>query len=276
MCNLKNISKILGLVFLLIAPAAYALGQENDTLFITSKEVNTRVLKQGVHRYLVYFKLGSQATRTQTQFWTREISTVDYRGKASIQISQEWEDKDSVVHVVKSIADAETFQTFFHYTWWKVPAARNSPEKIVTETRVDFMENSVQVNGKYLSDTVSDQRLNAVWKAFKSSQGEYFLNWHSDLETFPILPYQTGVTFGIPYYDPGTGSELNHVFYKVSGSDTLPGYDGQLIECWVLTHESPGNKETFYISKQTKEVLKLVQEFGNNMFRYKIKFAFSE
>ncbi|GMQ31532.1 hypothetical protein [Algoriphagus confluentis] len=276
MCKFRNISRILGFVILLIAPSAYTLGRVNDTVYITPKEVNTAVLKQGVHRYLVYFKMGEQATRTQSQFWTREISPVVYRGRASIQITQEWEDKDSVLHVVKSIADAETFQPFYHYTWWKVQASRNSPEKIVTETEVDFLENSVQVNGKYLSDTVSDQRLNAVWKAFKSSQGEYFLNWHLDLETFPILPYRSGVTFGIPYYDPGTGSVLKHVFYKVSGSDTLTGYDGQLIDCWVLVHESPGNKETFYISKQTREVLKLVQEFGKNMFRYKIKFAFSE
>jgi hypothetical protein len=36
-----------------------------------------------------------------------------------------------------------------------------------------------------------------------------------------------------------------------------------------------GNKEIFWISKRTKEVLKLEQEINSTMYRYKIKLGFS-
>jgi hypothetical protein len=60
----------------------------------------------------------------------------------------------------------------------------------------------------------------------------------------------------------------------VEGSGTLPGYNNQIIDCWLLTHGSGNNKETFWVSKQTKEVLKLEQEF-NGRYRYKIKLGYS-
>ena len=74
-----------------------------DTICITAKEINTKVLREGTHRYLVYFKMGKNATRTQTQFWTRTIKRTDFNGKPAIEVTQEWEDKDSIMHVSKSI-----------------------------------------------------------------------------------------------------------------------------------------------------------------------------
>jgi hypothetical protein len=44
--------------------------------------------------------------------------------------------------------------------------------------------------------------------------------------------------------------------------------------CWLLSHEGTNNKEVFWISKKTNEVLKLEQEFGGR-YRYKIKLGFS-
>lgn len=101
------------------------------------------------------------------------------------------------------------------------------------------------------------------------------LNWHLDLETFPTLPYKTGLTFVIPFYDPGTASGFQKVAYTVTGSAELIGYNDQKIDCWLLVHESKGNKEVFWISKKTNEVLKLEQEVGGRMYRYKIKLGFS-
>jgi hypothetical protein len=83
--------------------ASTLIAQKSDTLQITSENINTKVLREGTSRYLVYFKMKKDSVRTQTQFWTRTIKRTDYIGKPAIEITQEWEDKDSIMHIVKSI-----------------------------------------------------------------------------------------------------------------------------------------------------------------------------
>lgn len=249
--------------------------QKRDTIQVTAAHLNPNALKEGTHRYLVYFKMNKDATRTQTQFWTREISRTVYNGKPCIEINQEWEDKDSIMHVAKSISDAKTMQPIYHRTWWKVQRSRVTHTKTVSETIVNFSNKSVEHNGKQLSDADTTKQLKAIWEGYKSSQNKFYLNWHLDLETFPILPYRAGVTLVIPFYDPGTESGFQHVAYTITGSASLIGYDNQKIECWILSHEEKGNKERFWISKKTREVLKLEQEVNGSLYRYKIKLGFS-
>lgn len=255
--------------------ATSLLAQKNDTLKITSDNINTKVLREGTSRYLVYFKMKKDSVRTQTQFWTRTIKRADYNGTPAIEITQEWEDKDSIMHIVKSISDAKTMQPLYHKTWWNVQASRTSTQKATTSTTVDFLNKSVEHNGKLLSNADTAIQSKRIWDGYKSSIDKYFLNWHLDLETFPILPYKNGITFLIPFYDPGTASNFKEVAYNVTGSAELIGYDDKKIDCWLLVHESKGNKEVFWISKKTKEVLKLEQEIGGRAYRYKIKFGFS-
>ncbi|MBS1553729.1 MAG: hypothetical protein JSU09_02280 [Bacteroidetes bacterium] len=269
----KLILEILFATFLLCSHKAEA--QKNDTIRIDGTNINTKVLKEGIQRYLVYFKMNKDAPRTETQFWTRTIKRSDYNGKQVIEITQEWEDKDSVIHTVKSISDAATMQPLYHKTWWKVKTARTATTKTVTETIVDFVTKTVHLNGNLLSDSVTTRQAKAIWDAYKSSVNKNYLNWHLDLETFPLLPYKNGVTFLIPFYDPGTASKYQTVAYTVTGSVQLVGYDSQKIDCWLLEHNSKGNKEVFWISKKTKEVLKLEQELNKTMYRYKIKLGFS-
>lgn len=249
--------------------------QKADTVTITATNINTKVLREGTHRYLVYFKMNKDSVRTQTQFWTRSIKRTDYNGTPVIEITQEWQDKDSIMHIVKSISDAKTMQPIYHKTWWKVQAARNATSKTVSETTVDFLNKTVEYNGNRLSDADTAKQVKAIWTAYKSSIDKYYLNWHLDLETFPLLPYKKGVTFIIPFYDPGTSSNYKNVTYTVTGSAELVGYNDQKIDCWLLVHEDKGNKEIFWISKKTKEVLKLEQELNGRFYRYKIKLGFS-
>jgi len=269
--NLKL--KITLLIFSLCS-VALQLGAQ-DTIRITSKILDPKVLREGTHRYLVYFKMAKDSVRTQTQFWTRLIKRVDYHGTPAIEITQEWEDKDSVMHIVQSISDATTMRPIYHKTWWKVPVARGADVKVVNITIVDFSSKTVNYNGKLLSDADTTKQAKKIWDGYKSAEGKFFLNWHSDLEIFPILPYRKGVTFLIPFYDPGTSSGYQEVVYKVTGSDVLMGYNDQKIDCWLLVHEEKGNKEIYWISKQTKEVLKLEQVINDRIFRYKIKLGFS-
>ncbi len=264
------------LLFALLLVASSLFAQKSDTTLLSAKIINTSVLKEGTHRYLVYFKMQKDSVRTQTQFWTRTIKRIDYKGTVAIEIIQEWEDKDSIMHIVKSISDAKTMQPLYHKTWWKVQASKNATTKTVSETTVDFLSHSVEYNGNLLSDADTAKQAKAIWAGYKSSLGKYHLNWHIDLETFPLLPYRTGVTFIIPFYDPGTASSFKEVSYTVTGSAKLTGYDNQQIDCWLLTHEDKGNKEIFWVSKKTKEVLKLEQEINGRIYRYKIKLGFSK
>ena len=91
------------ILFCLFLHPLFSFAQKKDTVIITKNNINTTVLREGTHRYLVYFKMGKNATRTQTQFWTRTIKRTDLNGKPAIVVTQEWEDKDSIMHVSKSI-----------------------------------------------------------------------------------------------------------------------------------------------------------------------------
>lgn len=276
--NLKSIRMFKLPITLILLNCLFSLNVKaelQDTIKIKPTDLNTKVLREGTHRYLVYFKMKKDSVRTQTQFWTRDIKRTQYHGRDVIEISQTWEDKDSIMHVVKSISDAKTMQPIYHNTWWKVQTSRN-PVKTVTSTSVDFINKMVEENGRQIIEADTAKRYKGIWTGFKSVQDQFHLNWHLDLETFPLLPFKKGVVFEIPFYEPGSNSSLTKVHYKVSGSAFLNGYNNQQIECWLLVHETPGNKETFWISKKTKEVLKLEQVLNNTFYRFKIKLGFSE
>ncbi len=81
--------------------ASTLLAQKCDTIHITSENINTKVLRDGTSRYLVYFKMKKNSVRTQTQFWTRTIKRTDYNGTPAIEITQEWEDNFWEPYVVK-------------------------------------------------------------------------------------------------------------------------------------------------------------------------------
>ena len=254
---------------------AVQVSQGADTVRINKAQINSKFLREGTHRYLVYFRVGKDAPRTQTQFWTRTIRRTNLNGKPAIEIDQAWEDKDSIMHVVHSVSDANTMQPLYHRTWWKVQTARPPAVKTVNETVVDFVAKTVEYNGKRLSSTDSSKQLKIIWEGYQSSTDKFFLNWHNDLETFPLLPFKKGVTFIVPFYDPGTASNFQEVAYSVTGSAALEGYNNQQIDCWLLVHESKGNREVFWVSKKTREVLKLEQEVNGRMYRYKLKLGFS-
>ncbi|WP_299670980.1 hypothetical protein [uncultured Polaribacter sp.] len=239
--------------------------KDQDTLIISQNDVNPAVLKEGTHRYLVYFKKGKEAPRSMTSFWTRKILKTEFNGKKAIEVSQVWEQNDTIIHTTKSISDAKTMQWLYHKSWWQKTG----------NSTYNFINSTATIADYTLNDNDTLKTRKKSWEGFKTSLKQYALNWHLDLETFPILPHIVGVTFGVPFYDPGF-SAPKYVYYTVTGSDKLIGYNNQEIDCWLLEHTTKGNKEVFWISKETKEVLKLAQEIaGGRYYRYKIKMAFS-
>lgn len=237
---------------------------KNDTVYVDASKVNVQKLMEGTQRYLVYFKMGPDSPRSRPQFWTRTISFIDYNGSAAVEVTQEWEDRDTVVHIVRSVCDRKTFAPLYQKSWW-----RQGPS-----SEFDLVQKKAQWGGQPLSDADTARLRKYSWLAFQEALKQYTLNWHLDLEVFTILPYKEGTTFLIPFYDPGSAAPRK-VAYTVTGSARLNGYNGQEIDCWLLSHESRGLKDIFWISKKTQEVLKLEGEIGKNKWRYKIRMGFS-
>lgn len=75
--------KMKSILFLLLSIVANQSNAQ-DTIRITEKEINTKALREGTHRYLVYFKMKKDAPRTQTQFWTRTIERTTQNEKPLI------------------------------------------------------------------------------------------------------------------------------------------------------------------------------------------------
>jgi len=239
---------------------------KQDTIRITPSLVNTKVLIPGTHRWLVYFKMGKDSSRTRFTVWSRKIEKIRYENRDAIRVTQEWENNDTVFHKVNSVCDANSFAPLYQESWNRGNAT----------SRFDFIKHEAWINNKPIGSGDADSNNVKKYKAFEKSFDQYVLNWHLDLEVFPILPYRNNITFAINFYDPGFPAP-KWVYYTVTGSAELREVDGQPIDCWTLEHtdhERGNNREVFYISKKTKEVLKLEQEFAGR-FRYKVKLPFS-
>lgn len=251
----------------LILLSSHSFAQKSDTVYINPKNIKVADLKDGRSVYLVYYRGHKEATRTMTQFWTRAVKRETENGKKIIEVYQSWEDKDSIVHTAKSLCDAQTFKPLFHENWWKVKG-KNSTSIYNYETK------QVTIDGNDAAKDLSTKG-KQLMAGFLKATDVYHLNWHLDLEVFSTLPLSLHKTYAIPFYEAGY-KEPENIFYTVSGEDHLKGYDNEQIACWVLIHETIGNKEKFWISKKTKEVLKLEQEVNGKMYRYKIKLGFSD
>jgi hypothetical protein len=255
--------KHLMVLFFLTCTGLISFAQKQDTVIIKADLVNTRWLQPGTNRYLVYFKMGKDSSRSRYQLWTRSVDYIQYEGKPAVSVSQEWESNDTVIHKVYSVCDRKSFAPLYQESWWKATGAAS----------FDFLSKRAIVQNQPLSSADTAAARKRMLAGFTAATEQFVLNWHLDLEVFSLLPYKENTTFLINYYDPGF-SAPQLVSYTVKGSGVLSGYDGQQVDCWLLEHTQSGNHEVFWISKKTREVLKLEQQYGDR-HRYKVKLGFS-
>ncbi|MCY1520150.1 hypothetical protein D9M68_549210 [compost metagenome] len=249
------------LLLLFACTLSYAKAQKGDTLILSSENILVKNLPLGQHRYLIYFKKDKDSSSISFQLWNLNVKRETYKGKPAIVVDQLWEDNSEIIHKVHSVNDARDFKPLFQSSWWKTRGT------ILT----DFEEKTATFPDQLFRKNIDSSR-KVAHDAFLKAANTYALNWHLDLETFSLLPFKQGRTFGINYYDAGF-SEPKIQYYTVTGSALFTGPDQHQTDCWLLRHESPNNIETFWISKKTNEVLKLEQQFGK-MYRYKIKIPY--
>lgn len=232
-----------------------------DTIRVNRGMLETAELKAGVNHYFVYIKMDKDKPSSYQHIWTRKVTRTLLNNRPVINIYQSWEDQDSVLHTASSINDAATMEPLQHQFWWKNTGTVD----------VDFVQKRVRENAKEISQKDTAAATRKRWNAFVTAKDSFCLNWHLDLEIFPLLPFREGVVFEIPFYDPGTTAPLTKSHYTVAGSETLETFDNWKVDCWVLTHTEKGNQEKFWISKRTREVIKMEQLINDKIYRYKIK-----
>lgn len=246
--------KTLLLIFQCVALTAYA--QKGDTISIGPEHLKLSSLNHGEHMYIEYSKKSKSAPSRGVTLLKIKVE----RQNTEIVVKQQL-DKDTVVHTAETRLDSKNFSTLFHNEYWK---------GLSYTSKFDFVKKQVSFEGK-IADSVKAKKV----KEFNDSFSKYNLNWHADLVIFPLLPFKENRVFKINFYHPG--QKPREVFYRVEGSEQLPSANGK-IDCWVMTIKYNGpipDKQKFWISKKTNEVLKEEEEYGGR-YLYKLKLAVAE
>ncbi|MCK8479786.1 hypothetical protein [Psychroserpens algicola] len=254
--------KLFFLILLFITSSLSVSAQIRDTISISAKNLETKLIKKGRHSYIVYFKDSVQAPSKNIQIVKINITDKIYNNNKAIAIEQSWE-RDTIIHSANTILKHSDLSTLYHEYFWK-----GNKSNII----YDFVNKNIIFNSK-TADSIKVKTKENFIKSFKN----YNLNWHSDLVILPLLPFKENRVFKINFYDPP--SESMEVYYSVIGSDFLTSSLGKKIECWVLEFVVPkkygGGYQHFWISKKNRELLKEEDLFGK-IYRYKLKLNVSE
>lgn len=234
------------------------LAQKFDTILITPKNLKINQLKESNSQYLVYILNDKNSPKSSVQIWNIEVKKENYNGKRAIAIYQKWDGKDTIIHTAKSISLAENFKPLYHESWWS-----KRGKQVFDEENKKLWINNLETNSNEV-----DAKKKAVYTSFTSAK-DYFLNWHLDLEVFRMLPYKKNTTFLIPFYEFGYSKPQNFPYTVIAEDDLV--FNEKIIKCWLLKHEEKGNKELFWVSKSTNEVIKMEQLINDKIYRYKLK-----
>lgn len=245
--------KIIPHLLLLLALSLNA--QKKDTLTINASDLILKNLNFGNSTYLVYNTKGQDqpmqnATLVKIATQKKSSNNQDY-----ILVNQTWE-ADTIIHQATTRFDSKQLKTLSHSSWWK--------RKGYTE-HYDFAKAETRFDGP-----IKEEIKSGLTTSFNAALTSDFLNWHSDLVLFPLLPFKENRVFKINFYEPGHAIPKQET-YEVIGSEKIT-LAGNPIDCWILNYkvEKPTGYQRFWISKQSREVLKEEDNFGA-FYRYKLK-----
>lgn len=219
----------------------------------------TNRLKPGTRTFRVYFKLGENAPASRFQTWIRTVKDTVYRGQPAVLVSQQIIINDTIVDTGKAIFNRQSLVSLYHETWNRQRG---------TEV-FDFAGGSLQINQLRVTATDTAARNKQALEGFEKARARFFLNWHTDLELFPLLPFADSTVIIVPFYHPGSSGPVD-ADYKVKGSAVYEDERGTKTDCWLVHYENR-SVMVFWIDKKTGEVLKLEEQFGEHRFRYKVQ-----
>lgn len=236
--------------------------QKMDTITISPSNLNKNAIKYGEVTYVVYNKKSKESPSEGIYLSKIDVRQKLYNNKETVEIKQQWDKGDTVVHTATTILNASDFSTLYHKTYWK---------RLGYSTTFDFESKKIVFDGM-----VADSVKSAATQDFTESFKKYNLNWHSDLIIFTLLPYAENRVFKINFFDPGFGKSSENI-YTVIGSDNLLTFAGKKTSCWILEIKIPGNVgyQKFWVNKENNSILK-EEDFFNNTYRYKLKLEVAE
>jgi hypothetical protein len=239
---------------MLIMCSMLSASAQIDTIDVAKQDLITANLKEGLNQYLVYTENPKKKKITGHSLWNRQVNFKKINGKDVIEIEQYWSNNDTTFNrYVYSINDKNTFAPIYHYT-----KSSRGVEAF------DFTSSSV---------TGSDSVTNNAKKNLEVTLSKPTLNWEVDLEVYSTLPFKkVGQRFIINFYHPGGRFEPAYYEYAVIGEDNIASVgDNHKTSCWKLKiNYTPDDWAFFWISKKSKEVLKM-QEYYKGNYRYKVK-----
>lgn len=241
-----------------------SFSQKADTVIVDAKNLQIENLHFGNSTYMIYSRKGAEKPNQNNTLVKINVSKQTHNGQESVAINQVWYESDTTSHTAFTLLKANDLSTIQHNYWWK----RNRQQ-----ISLDFEKKTANIDSK-ITDIQKEKFLKDFNQAAKSG---YFLNWHSDLIMFPLLPFKENTVFKIKFHDPGFSLPSTEI-YSVIGSETLKGLAGEGIDCWVLEFSLPkGMKgyQKFWIAKKTREFVKEEDKIGD-FYRIKLRMVVSE
>ena len=242
---MKNLTRLALIVCLFFSTRANA---QVDTIRSIPEKWITQSLRPETAQYLVFFQSKKKPKQAGTFIWSRELRVKNN----TIEVEQKWYSSDSASYrYVYSTVDRKTFLPIYH----KTVMQRSGIEAF------DFTDQKIKG-----SDSVA-KNSKATFELTTAKP----LNWELDLETFSLLDLKPGKRYAINFYHPGGRTGPAFYEYKVTGDEKVRTYEDKVIDCWKLRIDyNEKSYAIFYISKKSKEVIKMEEDFGAGV-RYKVK-----
>lgn len=180
------------------------------------------LLRSGSHRYLRYTV--KDGKRVAHDMWNRTVSFEMRDGRRLLHITQRWDEV--------GVAPGGT-QLVEQDSWFDPTNLRP-----LTHVRRVTVDGRITVAGYRflgdravgLTDLPENQR-----KDFVLTYPETPFNFEYDMELIQTLPLRAGYEANIIFYDAGIDKQADRYTFKVAGSDSIPGWDGRPIQCWLIT-----------------------------------------
>ena len=224
---------------------------QGDTIKVMPIKWIEKNLKEGKSQYFIFVQNKSNPNKAFTLVWQREVKKL---ANGKVEVKQLSVSSDSTLRSeVYSLVDAQTFLPLYHQT----QSVRRGKEAYQFS------------NGKIIgADSVVDNKRKGFTLEAKATP----FNWELDMETLCLLELKENKTFYLNFYHPGGGKPAFYA-YKVTGSEKVAAIGGKPIDCWKLRIDySPVAHATFFITKDSKELIKMEEDFGQGV-RYKVKLA---
>lgn len=203
------------------------------------------LLKAGAHRYLRYEVRDGK--RIAHDIWNRTVTFEQKDGVLRLHMTQRWDE----VNVAPDAPSALEQDSWFD--------ARNF--RPLTHIRRAFIGDTVKTAGyTFLDDKavgMADLPNNSR-KDFSLDYSELPFNFEYDMELIQTLPLGPGYEANIIFYDAGIDKKADRYTFKVAGSESITGWDGRRVDCWLITADYNTGKvqSRWWVDKSSQVVLR--------------------